>query len=743
MAERNQENKISYKLIIILTTVVIAISVISTIYFSTENSRSQKTNLTNSILNLANMSKISYAASLWNLNQDDIESLNSALIANRHVIAVNIFESNHVFLTGMLKTENASSSSHIIRLHEAYVLPSGQTDIKVISDQIIYKGRNIGSFDIYYSERYIQKEINRRNIGLIVSFLIIAFAIVSTIYFVMEKSLVKPILELADISHTISAQRDYSSRVQKKNDDEIGVLYDSFNSMLETIESNEREVKKMQHFLSNIIESMPSTLITTDVDGTITQWNRAAEIMTGISAASIIGKNIWESLDMFHQYRNNVADVIKHGSPVHFYNQKIDGKEIKFMNVSLFPLIGNGVRGIVIRMDDVTELTKKEEQLRQSQKMESLGTLAGGIAHDFNNILSGIMGYTELYKEQVSDRPKVYNSMIEVLKAAKRAKDLVQQILTFSRQTSQEKKPTVVLSIVKEVATFIRASLPATIEIKMELNVTSNVIMADPIQIHQVLMNLCTNAGQAMKDTGGILVIGLKEIFISKEDLMNFTSLTSGRYIELSIRDTGYGINKDDLERIFEPYYTTKKTGDGTGLGLAVAHGIVKDHGGEIKVYSEVGKGSIFKVYLPLAEKQMDEMRYKEEEYVLPRGKERILFIDDEQMLVNLGKELLEELGYKVIAETNPDKAIEEFKKNKDAFDLVITDKTMPHVTGYDIAKELRAIRANIPIILCSGFQDKEELKKLFEFDINHFITKPISTNDMAEAVRNVLDKSK
>jgi PAS domain S-box-containing protein len=413
---------------------------------------------------------------------------------------------------------------------------------------------------------------------------------------------------------------------------------------------------------------------------------------------------------------------------------------------SYFDGAGN-VAGIEGTFRDITERKQAEEdrkklesRLIQAQKMEAIGTLAGGIAHDFNNILSAIMGYTELYQDAVRDQPKVYEHTKQVLSAANRAKDLVKQILAFSRKSEHEKKPIILSPIVKEVVKFLRASLPTTIEIKQRINENLDAIMADPTQMHQVLMNLCTNAGHAMKETGGILEIGLKEAVIHADNLLRHPALKSGRYLELCIRDTGHGISQENQEKIFEPYFTTKEKGEGTGLGLAVVHGIVKDHGGEISVYSEVGKGTIFRAYLPLIEKKAEGKKDVEE--AVPWGKgETILYIDDEHMIVDASRQVMEQLGYKVVTETDPVKAIELFKAGRDTFDLVITDKTMPHLTGFDLAREIRRIRADIPLLICSGFQEKEDMEKLKILGISRLISKPIRKFTLAKAIRDVLDK--
>jgi len=441
-------------------------------------------------------------------------------------------------------------------------------------------------------------------------------------------------------------------------------------------------------------------------------------------------------------------EIIRHMSVPVFAGRRIvliagvGNKEEEYdeNDVQQLTLLMEGMWRLIERKQAEENHRKLETQLIQAQKMEAIGTLAGGIAHDFNNILSGIMGYSELCLKAVKDRPKVYHSMEQVLKAAERAKDLVRQILTFSRKAEQEKKPLALASIVKEVVNFMRASLPTTIEIVQKIEETSDVVMADPTQLHQVLINLCTNAGYAMRETGGVLEIGLEEVVADAADLLRRPPISLGHYLILTVRDTGQGIPPENLARIFEPYFTTKEKGAGTGLGLAVVHGIVKDHGGEIRVYSEVGKGTIFRVYLPLLEKQA-EVGKDMEEALLPGKGETILFIDDEKMVAELSRELLEELGYRVVTETDPVKAIEAFREGSGAFDLVITDKTMPHLTGFDVAGEIRRVRTDIPIVLCSGLQEKGDLEKLAALGINRWITKPIRMSALANAVREVLDE--
>ena len=377
--------------------------------------------------------------------------------------------------------------------------------------------------------------------------------------------------------------------------------------------------------------------------------------------------------------------------------------------------------------------TSLEKQLQQAQKMEAIGTLAGGIAHDFNNILAAIIGYTELAIHCVPKESSVRKNLREVMVAGIRAKDLVKQILTFSRQTEHELKPIQVKPIVKETLKLLRASLPTTICFKENIH-SDSVVMADPTHIHQILMNLCTNAGHAMQEKGGTLEVSLKDIELDARSV----ELLPGRYLRLTVSDTGIGMDALMIKRIFDPYFTTKEKGKGTGMGLAVVHGILKSYGGKIDVYSEPGKGSTFHVYLP-AEK-MDADAEEGIEVSFPTGTECILFVDDEQSMANLGKELLESLGYSVVTRTSSLEALEAFRVQPDNFDLVITDMTMPNMTGEKMAAEIMKIRPDMPIILCTGFSPVITEEKARAMGIQAFIMKPILKNEIAVKIREVLD---
>jgi len=383
------------------------------------------------------------------------------------------------------------------------------------------------------------------------------------------------------------------------------------------------------------------------------------------------------------------------------------------------------------------EKLKLQMQLQQAQKMEAIGTLAGGIAHDFNNILSAIIGYTEIALDDVKKETLLHNNLQEVFKAGKRAKNLVKQILTFSRRSEQELQQLQVKYLAKDALKLLRASLPTTIEIRQDIQ-SDSFVLADPTQIHQVLMNLCTNAGFALQDKGGVLEVKLEDMELDTDFTSRHPDMKPGSYMKLTVSDTGHGMPPDVLERAFDPFFTTKKKGEGTGMGLSVVHGIVKNHGGTVTASSEPGKGSTFKVFLPVIEAKADSEKKKEG--TIPKGKEHILFIDDEQGLVDLGKLMLESFGYKVTAKTSSVEALKLFKSQPDKFDLIITDMTMPSMTGEELAKEILAIRPDIRVILCTGFSQKIDKEKAESIGIRTLLLKPILRQQMAETVREVLD---
>jgi CheY-like chemotaxis protein/two-component sensor histidine kinase len=372
--------------------------------------------------------------------------------------------------------------------------------------------------------------------------------------------------------------------------------------------------------------------------------------------------------------------------------------------------------------------------------MEAIGTLSGGIAHDFNNVLGAIIGNTEIALMELKSDTHLEKYLKRVFKASERAKDLVKQILIFSRQHEKDFQPLKMTPMIKEVMKLIRATLPSSIRIQQEIMAYPDTVLADPTQIHQVIMNLATNAAHAMHGGEGTLKISLTNLDVKSDDLATFPVPLPGPYLKLTFSDTGHGMEPSVQERIFDPFFTTKKQGEGTGLGLSVVHGIVKNHGGALTVKSEPGKGTSFHIYFPSLGEEGGAVAAETERSV-PGGKERILFVDDEEELVRLAEDLLPRLGYKVIGMTDSMEALDLFKKRSDLFDIVITDQTMPDLTGKELAKKLLCLRPDIPIILCTGYLNQIASEGMKSLGIRESILKPVDMRKIAEAVRRVLDQ--
>ena len=402
-------------------------------------------------------------------------------------------------------------------------------------------------------------------------------------------------------------------------------------------------------------------------------------------------------------------------------------------------------KGYLVQVIDMTErrraeaeLQQSERQLRQAHKLQAIGTLAGGIAHDFNNILTPVLGYSEMALDLSLDNPRVRDYLGEVIKASMRAKELANQILTFSRQTDQEGKPIRLSPIVKEVLNLQRASLPANIDIRRTIRTDHDVVIAEPSQIHQVMMNLCTNAAHAMHE-GGLLEVSLTDFMIESRPVGDFPDLEPGRYVCLSVRDTGRGIDPETAERVFEPFFTTKKRGEGTGMGLAVVHGIVTALKGAITLDSTPGEGTAFHVMLPTVE--IEDVAAHEDEEEVPGGTECILFVDDEADILKMQAIMLRSLGYEPVVVQHSPEALKLYEANPARFDLVITDQVMPDMSGLDLARHIHGIDPQQPILVCTGFSESFPSEIARSFGVRDVMLKPVVKRDLARTIRRVLDK--
>ncbi len=531
-------------------------------------------------------------------------------------------------------------------------------------------------------------------------------------------------------------------------DKEVGKILASFSYQALRASRATEELKKSEEKFRTYTESAPVAIIIYQDAG----WIYANPAAEQLMAASLVELSSLEFSDIIHPdfrhiYHSNRITNLSDAFLKNSHELKIiarDGSE-KWVNFRAEKIEFEGKNAVMVSAMDIGDLKQAEIekqqleiQLRQAQKMESIGTLAGGIAHDFNNILSSVIGYTELTLADMSEGKSVSKqNMQAILRAGERARDLVSQILTFSRQTEKVNIPIKMHMIANEALKLLRSSIPTTIEIIHKIQ-KCKPILADPTQIHQVIMNLCTNAFHAMQRSGGVMTVTLSPIEIQAQDSERIADLSPGSYAKLEVIDTGTGMNQSTIERIFDPYFTTKEKGKGTGLGLAVVHGIVTNHNGAITVESIPGQGSTFRVFLPVVDDS--EMQITSRKKQLPRGTEHILLVDDEKEIVLIEQQMLERLGYKVTTCAGSLDALTVFQANPLKFDMIITDMTMPNMTGDQLACEIIKIRPEIPIILCTGFSEYMNNEKAKSMGIRKFVLKPVSMEEIATAIRDVLD---
>ncbi|MBU0909583.1 MAG: response regulator, partial [Proteobacteria bacterium] len=496
------------------------------------------------------------------------------------------------------------------------------------------------------------------------------------------------------------------------------------NEIAERIQT-EKELRTAKEEWEKTFNAINDVVCIQNTEMKILRVNQAVTKLFNIDQKDVIGKYCYEI------FRGGlgvcpgcptlaaVQDLKTHRSVMHHEEQG------KIFEVSVSPVVNeeNKLEGIVHIAKDITEQKRIETRISHSHKMEAIGTLAGGIAHDFNNILSAILGYGELAKMRVPADNPAREDIKGVIQAGLRAKELVNQILAFSRKTDNSLIPVHIQSVVKEAMKLLRASIPTNIEFQLRFNAQYCNILADPSHVHQVIMNLGTNAYHAMQEKGGILSVSLK-----KTCLMNHVipDLKAGLYIELEISDTGHGILPEIRDKIFDPYFTTKELGKGTGLGLSVVHGIVKSYGGAITVDSLVGKGSIFTIYFPMVDMQPDEQRGVDREEFYQTGTERIMFVEDETAILMYSKKTLEAFGYQVSSFTNGNAAWQEFSIHPDDFDLVITDMAMPNMTGMELSRKILKLRPALPIILYTGHSENITKEQAREYGVSDFLIKPV-----------------
>ncbi len=542
----------------------------------------------------------------------------------------------------------------------------------------------------------------------------------------------------------------YSERLVRKLEQKMIELEKEVQARRET----EAELRQTNSFLNSIIENIPDMIFLKDAkELRFVRFNKAGEKLLGYSREQLIGKNDYDFFpkDQASFFTQKDQEVLLKKEIVEIPQETVQTcrREERILSTKKVPILDDQGTPLYLLCisADITEAKRAEQenkklaaQLQQAQKLEAIGNLASGIAHDFNNILSVIIGFTQLALDDAEKDSVLEDDLKEINTAGKRAKELVRQILAFARKSEEEMRSVKPSIIIKEVLKFIRSSIPATIEIRQNIE-SDSYIMGNLTQIHQILMNLCTNAAHAMEEQGGLLEVSLKDIDKTHSLDWGKIGLKQGDYIEIVVSDTGTGISPEIIDLIFDPYFTTKGPGEGTGLGLAVIQGIIETNGGKITVKSTPEKGTVFTVYLPIAKKQATGPSQKSGD--LPTGTERILLIDDESAILKMGKRLLEQFGYSVETRISSIEALELFRNNPNYFDLVITDLEMPKISGDKLAIELMKISPDIPVILCTGYNKRISAQFLSEIGIKAFVPKPFEKENLVKTIRNSLNTAK
>ncbi|THB79600.1 MAG: PAS domain S-box protein [Desulfobacteraceae bacterium] len=493
----------------------------------------------------------------------------------------------------------------------------------------------------------------------------------------------------------------------------------------------------------SIMEASPDPIVTYDMKGNAIYINPAFTCVFGWSHDEVIGRKVDYVPEEARQETQGMIKKLKRGEGYLSFKTKRYDKNRNLIDIDMSFNVwkdkSGKPAGSVVILRDVTEQNKVLSQLQKAQKLEAIGTLAGGIAHDFNNILSGIFGYSQLAEMHLNTPQKARKDIEQIQKAGQKAADLIQQILAISRKSEPKKDPLLIHVIINEAVKLLRATIPTTIEINEDLQ-SQACVLADATKIHQVIMNLGTNAYHAMMENGGVLSVSLKEFCLSNKEDIPDLGLKPGRYLRLEVSDTGCGMDSKTVKKIFDPYFTTKEHGKGTGLGLAVAYGIIEEHKGTIKVFSEPDQGTTFQVYLPIIEKKgMDNFINVKDDQPLT-GSENILLIDDDETVLNATEGILNELGYKVYPFKNGNDAFEAYKLNPQLFDLIITDLTMPGMNGFEVSQKILELFPGQPVVLCTGLGESIIREKAHSIGIVNYVEKPMITWKVAKTIRSILD---
>ncbi|MCP3892217.1 MAG: response regulator [Desulfobulbaceae bacterium] len=669
---------------------------------------------------------------LYNFDSETIDALCNSMLTFPDIVRVTINANDQVYVFPAVDIQRPE---HII------------TDTISIRKSVTNQGVKFGEVQILASLNSLRESIRRSAFISIVQILILDFFLVAAIIYLLSRKFIIPVEQLRQAAEQIAGgDLQHSITIESRN--ELGRLAENLETMRRTLRGKisdletevatrrvaEKERELAKNYIDNIINSMPSLLIGIDSHHRVTQWNREAEKTTGIPYDRARGKDILEVFPRFQGEQDKIRRAILSKQVLQENGRAVEGNDsLRYEDLTIFPLITNGAEGVVIRIDDVTEEHQMRHELAHSRKLDAIGQLAGGVAHDFNNMLGGILGGAELLGLRLADDEKAKRYIEMIISSGQRAGDLTNKLLSFARKGKIESTPVDLSKAIDDAIAILEHSLDKRININMSIQSGTTLVAGDLAQLQNALLNLGLNAGHAMPD-GGQLDYGVSLIELdSTYCLASPFDIQAGQYLDIEVRDTGVGIPPENLHQIYEPFFTTREGGAGSGLGLAAVYGTVQQHNGAITVYSEEGNGTIFHIYLPLAVQEDDPAEAFLEEPIHGSGK--ILVVDDEQVIRTTAKAILENLGYEVILADNGQHGLELFKKEHATIDLVIMDMVMPIMNGQESFFAMKEVVADVKIILASGFSRGADLEELKEKGLKGFIRKPYTTAELSRAI--------
>lgn len=731
--------KFRYKIILSLTLASILFNLIFGFFTIKNELDGEKQRFNDKIFHYNTLIQHMNVMPLWDFDAEKIRSNLDLLFRDPEVVSVSIND-----ITGTINIVQKK-----IMLNRDGKIFSYNFNIMKGSDKLGEARIEYSNF--IYSRRLTVLVIEK--ISLTLGLIIFNIAAV----FLISSYLLKPVDSVVDGLKKID-EGDFDYRMNISSNDEFKQIEIYFNSMVQTLGKEiksridkEEQLVEIHRYLNDVFNSIPSVLITVDRYGTVRQWNSTAEKFTGVKAGDALRQNVWELVPILEKYRDAFNEIIQKNKTGEIRRQYVSEDNDIYINVSISYLVSESGSGAVIRLDDVTEMKRKDEKLTHAQMMDTIGNLAGGLAHDFNNVIAGITGTVSLIKFRMdrgdavdSEDQKKFLGIIE--DSANRAADLTKQILSLSRREEMNFGTADLNRIIKQVAQLCSHTIDKAVEIHPEYYGSEAFVMADPVRLEQVFLNLCINASHSMtvmraegEPRGGVLKITIErrsadEFFCNTHD----DAFPGVEYWCVSVMDNGIGIEKKDLKKIFEPFFTTKGKGLGSGLGLSMSYNIIKKHTGFIDVYSEPGKGSIFSVYLPVNEQKIKEIVHNSGE--VPSGSGLILVIDDEKSMCDMATSMLQTFGYEVIVAEDSGRGIELFTENQKLIKAVLLDMIMPKKSGKELIEIFKEINPSVPVVITSGFGRDEYADKLQEGDVLIFIQKPYSMESLALAIDKAIN---